>query len=160
MIRRPPRSTLFPYTTLFRSRCAHALGEEAFQVGMDGAILGGNDGPARLRLPCGAVNLLVEQVCVGREVGGPDDLLLLLRKVAGEILNAFREHPDPSVGNFDVAEDWCGVLVELALHGFTGIGSDRGDVNQPDNAIIGSGSGDDGPAIRVADKDGRAAYTP
>src|SRR5437016_12067212 len=109
MIRRPPRSTLFPYTTLFRSplsseagsawraraeaskealsrccrgslsgfcrfsdhiehelrlrqhghvaalrldgRCAHALGEEAFQVGMDGAILGGNDGPARLRLP-------------------------------------------------------------------------------------------------------------
>src|SRR5258708_24611098 len=23
MIRRPPRSTLFPYTTLFRSECAH-----------------------------------------------------------------------------------------------------------------------------------------
>jgi len=59
-----------------------------------------------------------------------------------------------------VAEDWCGVLVELALHGFTSIGSDRGDVNQPDNAIIGSGSSDDGPAIRMADKDGRAAYTP
>src|SRR5688572_31696682 len=25
MIRRPPRSTLFPYTTLFRSRSGHAL---------------------------------------------------------------------------------------------------------------------------------------
>src|SRR5258708_27472779 len=25
MIRRPPRSTLFPYTTLFRSRAAHAV---------------------------------------------------------------------------------------------------------------------------------------
>src|SRR5437870_8867735 len=25
MIRRPPRSTLFPYTTLFRSRCGRAL---------------------------------------------------------------------------------------------------------------------------------------
>src|SRR5437764_6470679 len=25
MIRRPPRSTLFPYTTLFRSRCAQGL---------------------------------------------------------------------------------------------------------------------------------------
>src|SRR6266511_5639827 len=25
MIRRPPRSTLFPYTTLFRSRCPGAL---------------------------------------------------------------------------------------------------------------------------------------
>src|SRR2546430_2834206 len=26
MIRRPPRSTLFPYTTLFRSRCGNAHG--------------------------------------------------------------------------------------------------------------------------------------
>ena len=103
---------------------------------------------------------MVEQVCIGGEVGGPDDLLLLFRKVAGEILNAFWEHPYPSVGNFDVAEDWCGVLVELALHGFTGIGSDRGDVNQPDNAIIGSSSGDDGTAIRVADEDGLAAHPP
>src|SRR2546428_3563723 len=25
MIRRPPRSTLFPYTTLFRSGCAHEI---------------------------------------------------------------------------------------------------------------------------------------
>src|SRR5258708_26800596 len=127
---------------------------------MDGAILGGNDGPARLRLPCSAVNLLVEQVCIGGEMGSPDDLLLLFRKVTGEILDAFREHPDASVGNFDVAEDWCGVLVELALHGFTSIGGDRGDVNQPDNAIIGSSSGDDRTAIRVADEDGRAAHPP
>ena len=59
-----------------------------------------------------------------------------------------------------MAEDWCGILVELALYGFTSIGSDRSDVNQPDNAIIGSGSSDDGPAIRVADKDGRAADAP
>jgi len=51
-------------------RGTHTLGEETFQVGMDGAILGGNDGPARLRLPCGAFNLLVEQVRVGGEVGG------------------------------------------------------------------------------------------
>src|SRR5258707_10012461 len=29
MIRRPPRSTLFPYTTLFRSRRAHRLGARA-----------------------------------------------------------------------------------------------------------------------------------
>src|SRR3712207_7638268 len=28
MIRRPPRSTLFPYTTLFRSDVARCLGEE------------------------------------------------------------------------------------------------------------------------------------
>src|SRR5438876_8860677 len=29
MIRRPPRSTLFPYTTLFRSRCRVGLAEAA-----------------------------------------------------------------------------------------------------------------------------------
>src|SRR3712207_7041893 len=29
MIRRPPRSTLFPYTTLFRSRAGYGVGEEA-----------------------------------------------------------------------------------------------------------------------------------
>src|SRR5258708_23200793 len=29
MIRRPPRSTLFPYTTLFRSRAHHRLAEGA-----------------------------------------------------------------------------------------------------------------------------------
>src|SRR3712207_8044677 len=28
MIRRPPRSTLFPYTTLFRSRLAHLLQQQ------------------------------------------------------------------------------------------------------------------------------------
>src|SRR2546425_11045422 len=32
MIRRPPRSTLFPYTTLFRSRPFFLEGSELFQV--------------------------------------------------------------------------------------------------------------------------------
>src|SRR5437660_4475704 len=32
MIRRPPRSTLFPYTTLFRSGTASCLGWNAFTV--------------------------------------------------------------------------------------------------------------------------------
>src|SRR2546422_3679471 len=43
MIRRPPRSTLFPYTTLFRSRA----------VGWRGARGGGGDRPAPRR-PLGA----------------------------------------------------------------------------------------------------------
>src|SRR3989454_5617620 len=34
MIRRPPRSTLFPYTTLFRSHGFDPLGEPALQVGL------------------------------------------------------------------------------------------------------------------------------
>src|SRR3712207_8531738 len=38
MIRRPPRSTLFPYTTLFRSEAAHACRErgEHFVLVVDG----------------------------------------------------------------------------------------------------------------------------
>src|SRR3712207_7301233 len=40
MIRRPPRSTLFPYTTLFRSKISDELGgEEAFRE-LAGAGLG------------------------------------------------------------------------------------------------------------------------
>src|SRR5258708_20983488 len=36
MIRRPPRSTLFPYTTLFRSRDGLALGETPlFEISLD-----------------------------------------------------------------------------------------------------------------------------
>src|SRR2546422_8037896 len=42
MIRRPPRSTLFPYTTLFRSRLAaardgHCIGDHDFLIGPDHA---------------------------------------------------------------------------------------------------------------------------
>src|SRR2546430_13720106 len=40
MIRRPPRSTLFPYTTLFRSEVVD--GEEALRLG--DALLGDRDG--------------------------------------------------------------------------------------------------------------------
>src|SRR3712207_7134285 len=43
MIRRPPRSTLFPYTTLFRSPAAHVL--EARPLRRHG----GAQGPARVR---------------------------------------------------------------------------------------------------------------
>src|SRR2546430_11350593 len=38
MIRRPPRSTLFPYTTLFRSRITEALGRPLAEVAADAAL--------------------------------------------------------------------------------------------------------------------------
>src|SRR3712207_7975126 len=43
MIRRPPRSTLFPYTTLFRSRTAHDL-DRAGVVDVGAPQRGGVDG--------------------------------------------------------------------------------------------------------------------
>src|SRR2546422_8888465 len=41
MIRRPPRSTLFPYTTLFRSRLPEDHGARVPQPADDQGILGG-----------------------------------------------------------------------------------------------------------------------
>src|SRR5260221_7270645 len=39
MIRRPPRSTLFPYTTLFRSICARVLGSWLVSLCLCGSLL-------------------------------------------------------------------------------------------------------------------------
>src|SRR5258708_17851795 len=39
MIRRPPRSTLFPYTTLFRSRGFAALGDKLFKVNLEAKLV-------------------------------------------------------------------------------------------------------------------------
>src|SRR3712207_7210117 len=38
MIRRPPRSTLFPYTTLFRSECYSAIQSDSIRRRADGRI--------------------------------------------------------------------------------------------------------------------------
>src|SRR3712207_9462770 len=53
MIRRPPRSTLFPYATLFRSRPARLapLGGRALRVGGRGARRGLHDQRPRLPAP-------------------------------------------------------------------------------------------------------------
>src|SRR5260221_2536317 len=45
MIRRPPRSTLFPYTTLFRSKRRHAC-EHAQTLGRESAELAARGDPA------------------------------------------------------------------------------------------------------------------
>src|SRR5256885_10282038 len=49
MIRRPPRSTLFPYTTLFRSREQIENYEQTVAVDEVGAIISVGDGIARDR---------------------------------------------------------------------------------------------------------------
>src|SRR2546429_1919915 len=49
MIRRPPRSTLFPYTTLFRSE---ALIKMASDLGFTVGLLGGKDSVAKDAADC------------------------------------------------------------------------------------------------------------
>src|SRR3712207_8218900 len=49
MIRRPPRSTLFPYTTLFRSAPGHDLARRVRRVGPAGGdAVGGDAGDRQL----------------------------------------------------------------------------------------------------------------
>src|SRR5256884_1175528 len=52
MIRRPPRSTLFPYTTLFRSQLHIGQGRNTCDVGMD--VAGRNHTRSALRLALAA----------------------------------------------------------------------------------------------------------
>src|SRR3712207_9384555 len=76
MIRRPPRSTLFPYTTLFRSEGADAVaGAEEGQVAGDDLV----QQPRQLRLD------------------PPLDGGLVLGRVAGVERPAAEEHPGVAV---------------------------------------------------------------
>src|SRR5215468_8868188 len=141
-----------------KSGCTHALGEETLQIGMHGLILFGDDVPARLRLPGSSSDFRLEQIGFRRALGRPNELLLLLRKVAAEILCAFRTQPDTSVDDFYVRKNVrlreVGLLL---LSRFIGVRRERGDVNQPDNTIVSSGAGNDTSAVRVADEDNRTA---
>src|SRR2546422_3467105 len=61
MIRRPPRSTLFPYTTLFRSRDRY-LGEPILEVQLER-----DEGEALL---CGRADELADFVLVQQQLAG------------------------------------------------------------------------------------------
>src|SRR3712207_9170303 len=71
MIRRPPRSTLFPYTTLFRSDLADRLLQRLADLGRGDQHRLGQPGG---QLPAGDLGLLLPRLRVGRADG---DLYLL-----------------------------------------------------------------------------------
>src|SRR3712207_9209135 len=87
MIRRPPRSTLFPYTTLFRSLVVGsqrggphvARRADLQQVGAHGFVVGGCEDGYHVVGPDGPVGLLELQPMLLGEIGaavGPLDGLL------------------------------------------------------------------------------------
>src|SRR5437879_2606238 len=125
---------------------------------MHGAVFFADDVPARLRLPSGSPDFRVEQVGFRDALGRPNELLLLLRKVPTEILRAFRTQPDTSIYDFDVGEDvGPRELGLLRLRRLIGVRSERADINQPDNAIVGSGAGNDASAVGGSHEDNGAA---
>src|SRR5579862_923881 len=117
-----------------------------------------NDVPARLRLPGGSSGFRVEQVGLGDALSRPNELLLLLRKVSAEILRAPRTQPDTSIHDVDVGEDVGHREVGLLrLRRFIGVWSERADINQSGNTVVGSSARNDGSAVGVADQDNGAA---
>src|SRR5947209_18998919 len=124
---------------------------------MHGAVVLANDIPTRLRLPCCSPNFCLEQVGFRDALVRPNELLLLLRKVSAEKLRTLGTQPDTSIHDFDVGED-VGLreVGLLRLRRLISVRSERADVNQPDNAIVDSGAGDNSAAIGVADEDNRA----
>src|SRR5216683_5567571 len=65
MIRRPPRSTLFPYTTLFRSHRRQSLGDEspvraAVERAKDAAVIGAEDDERSIRGKTRRIDVVVE----------------------------------------------------------------------------------------------------
>src|SRR5215510_1614147 len=125
---------------------------------MHGIILFGDDVPARLRLPGSSPDFRLEQIGFRRALGCPNELLLVLRKVAAEILCAFRTQPDTSIDDFYVGKNVrLREVGLLRLSRFIGVRCERGDINQPDDTIVSSGAGDNTSAVRVADEDNGTA---
>src|SRR2546430_3783915 len=83
MIRRPPRSTLFPYTTLFRSRITSGLGQRRIAVLF----------PERVDLARPAVVVRIGEAAVAREALAPIEVAVLARDPA-DLVVANREIGD------------------------------------------------------------------
>src|SRR5260370_3002586 len=125
---------------------------------MNGVVFFADDVPTRLRLPGGSTGLRVEQVGLGDALRRPNELLLLLRKISAEILRTFGTKPDTSIHDFNVVEHVGLREVRLLrLRRFIGVRSERANINQPGNPIVGPGAGDDASAVGVADEDNGAA---
>src|SRR2546427_6404117 len=102
MIRRPPRSTLFPYTTLFRSAC-RLLREEAAHGGLGQMPLDCGDGNPQL----GRDLAIAEPFELGQqrseehtsELQSQSNLVCRLLLEKKKDRNARRFHPAYSAGN-------------------------------------------------------------
>src|SRR6267378_3299277 len=89
MIRRPPRSTLFPYTTLFRSRFARYPGRDKEHRALGSPAVGGWARASGTIPPYDAVSY----VCGGAAAAGGQD-----RSPGGPLSHAVREQPAADVG--------------------------------------------------------------
>src|SRR5260370_895420 len=104
--------------------CFHSLREETFQFRLHRVVVVGHDIPAWPGLPGDAGSVPTEEVGCRGIVRRPDNLLLFLRKISREELDAFRLHPETPITRFDVPEYvGRGVRSLLALRCLAGVTS-------------------------------------
>src|SRR2546429_2933705 len=100
MIRRPPRSTLFPYTTLFRSKRGEKFSTVAAQMSIDpNASNGGYPGEADVALLRPELRAVVESLKpeqVSPIVKAPTGFVIL--KLLGKTQEQTRPATGPAVG--------------------------------------------------------------
>src|SRR3712207_9128132 len=77
MMRRPPRSTLFPYTTLFRSLTGLRVGGVPFVAALAGRLAGDEERLTRVRLLGMGLGVAGIAVLLGLDVEGLAPLPLL-----------------------------------------------------------------------------------
>src|SRR2546421_12840096 len=97
MIRRPPRSTLFPYTTLFRSVVPlERLEEETLAWAHE--LLASS--PLALRMLKGALNAVTDGAAGMQQFAGDATLLYYMSEEAQEGRDAFKQKRAPDFARF------------------------------------------------------------
>src|SRR5256884_2554105 len=112
MIRRPPRSTLFPYTTLFRSRASPTSRPSSSSWSCSSCVPRGSSGPARCGASSGAVAPLAGRrnvfglAALARSEEHTSELQSRLHLVCRLLLEKKKEHTqrDRQRGDDGVAE--------------------------------------------------------
>src|SRR5215472_16171717 len=91
----------------FEGCCPHALGDEAFQIRLNGLVFRGYDVPTWLGSPSGSFNLLIEEIRGGRRLCCPDEFLLMLWQITRKRRNTVWFQPNTSICHFYMREDIC-----------------------------------------------------
>src|SRR5579872_2412332 len=106
---------------------------------MNGMVLLAQNEPTGLRRPRGTLHSASrEEVGHWREMRGPHELLLFLRKVSAEKLRATRKHPGVPVNDFNAREDIRRIFVELVLNSLSLGWRHCSDIDETSDAIIDS----------------------
>src|SRR5262249_44419428 len=140
--------------------CPHTLRDETLQLGLDSTVLRCYDVPTRLRPPSSTFYFLIEQICYGCAMSGPDQLLLLLWEITCKGRDAVTFQPNATVCNLDMGKNiGCRKLLLQTLCCLVRIRGKRRDVDERCNSRVGAGRRDDRATIGMTDEDRGVAYT-